>query len=157
MSTILLFLLLLLLQITAFSFATGQQETGNISLGSSLNANNKPYWLSNSDQFAFGFHNEGNKLAVGIWYAKIQQKTIVWTANRDSPLPLSNDVKLLLSGEGIRVMSPDNQVVSATISNIYEPVARPGIRVVFLVFVSFSYHTRYLNGSFRVTPIKIDR
>ncbi|KAB2635166.1 G-type lectin S-receptor-like serine/threonine-protein kinase RLK1 [Pyrus ussuriensis x Pyrus communis] len=108
MSAILLFLFLL--QITAFSFAIGQQEIGNIRLGVSLN-------------FAFEFYNEGNKLAVGIWYAKIQQKTIVWTANRDASLPLSNDVKLLLSGKGIMVMSPDNQVVLATISNIYEPTA----------------------------------
>ena len=33
---------------------------------------------------------------------------------------------------------------------------RPGIRVVFLVFISFSCHTRYLNGSCRVTPVKIN-
>ncbi|TQE13497.1 hypothetical protein C1H46_000828 [Malus baccata] len=100
--------------ITTFSFATAEQGTGNISLDASLYTDNNSYWLSNSGQFAIGFYNEGNKLVVGIWYAKIQQKTIIWTTNCDAPLPISNDVKLLLSGDGIRVVLLDYRVVIAT-------------------------------------------
>ncbi|KAL6269155.1 hypothetical protein ACE6H2_026066 [Prunus campanulata] len=113
---------LFLLPFTIFSiFAAAQPGTSNISLGSFLYPNNS-HWLSSSGQFAFGFYREGNDLAIGIWFEKIQPRTIIWTANRDVKLPSSEDVKLLLSGEGIIVILQDKQGLS--ISNITEPVAR---------------------------------
>ncbi|BBH08843.1 receptor-like protein kinase 1 [Prunus dulcis] len=99
-----------------------QPGTSNISLGSSLYPNNSQ-WLSNSGQFAFGFYREGNDLAIGIWFEKIQPQTIIWTANRDVKLPSSEDVKLHLSGEGISVILQDKQGLSPLISNITESVA----------------------------------
>ncbi|CAB4289306.1 unnamed protein product [Prunus armeniaca] len=115
--------LIFLLPFTIFSiFAAAQPRTSNISLGSSLYPNNSQ-WLSNSGQFAFGFYREGNDLAIGIWFEKIQPRTIIWTANRDVKLPRSNDVQLLLSDEGIKVILQDKQGLSPPISNITEPVA----------------------------------
>ncbi|ONH89928.1 hypothetical protein PRUPE_8G024600 [Prunus persica] len=114
---------LFLLPFTIFSiFAAAQPGTSNISLGSSLYPNNSQ-WLSNSGQFAFGFYREGNDLAIGIWFEKIQPQTIIWTANRDVKLPSSEDVKLHLSGEGISVILQDKQGLSPLISNITESVA----------------------------------
>ncbi|XP_034227573.1 G-type lectin S-receptor-like serine/threonine-protein kinase LECRK3 [Prunus dulcis] len=114
---------LFLLPFTIFSiFAAAQPGTSNISLGSSLYPNNSQ-WLSNSGQFAFGFYREGNDLAIGIWFEKIQPQTIIWTANRDVKLPSSEDVKLHLSGEGISVILQDKQGLSPLNSNITESVA----------------------------------
>ncbi|XP_035542820.1 G-type lectin S-receptor-like serine/threonine-protein kinase LECRK3, partial [Juglans regia] len=70
-----------------------------LSLGSSLSPNTNPYWLSRSGQFAFGFYQKDDGFAIGIWLEKIQQKTVVWTANRDNP-PLSRNVTLRLTNDG---------------------------------------------------------
>ncbi|KAF2291238.1 hypothetical protein GH714_020812 [Hevea brasiliensis] len=40
-----------------------------------------------------------SNISLGIWFAKIQQKTVIWTANRDDP-PLPNDVTLSWSSDG---------------------------------------------------------
>ncbi|XP_021641210.2 G-type lectin S-receptor-like serine/threonine-protein kinase LECRK3 [Hevea brasiliensis] len=90
--------LFLLILSSIFSGATAQQRTSNISLGSSLTPNSS-YWSSDSGHFAFGFYPKGDGFAVGIWFAKIQQKTVIWTANRDDP-PLPNDVTLSWSSDG---------------------------------------------------------
>ena len=55
--------------------------------------------MSSSGQFAFGFYKKDNGFVIGIWLENIQQKTVIWTANRDDP-PLPEDVKLLLSNDG---------------------------------------------------------
>ncbi|XWS24986.1 hypothetical protein CRYUN_Cryun27aG0031900 [Craigia yunnanensis] len=97
MAFMILFLLLLLSFI--LNTANAQPRNSSIRPGSSLSPDNNSYWLSESGQFAFGFYPYGNGFSVGIWFEKIQQKTVVWTANRDGP-PFHNDVTLLLSTEG---------------------------------------------------------
>ncbi|ONI01892.1 hypothetical protein PRUPE_6G165500 [Prunus persica] len=64
-------------------------------------------WPSSSGHFAFGFYQQGDGFAVGIWLVGIEGKTIVWTANRDDPpvtlnamLQLTSDGKLVLSDRG---------------------------------------------------------
>ncbi|KAF7126280.1 hypothetical protein RHSIM_Rhsim11G0080900 [Rhododendron simsii] len=44
--------------------------------------------VSGGETFALGFFSPGNssRRYVGIWYNKIQEQTIVWVANRDSPI-----------------------------------------------------------------------
>ncbi|GMN69346.1 hypothetical protein TIFTF001_038393 [Ficus carica] len=112
MATMLLFLLL----ITQFSITTAQRNDSLISLGSSLSpGTNKSYWLSNSGQFAFGFYQQGDGFAVGIWFEKMEEKTVVWTAKRDDP-PLPQDTTLLLSGDG-RLFLQDEQGRQEHISN----------------------------------------
>ena len=46
--------------------------------------------------FALGFFSPGNSRSrfVGIWYNKISEQTVVWIANRDTPL---NDTSGVLS------------------------------------------------------------
>lgn len=118
MAAILFFFLLM----TEFSITTAQQRNSQISLGSSLSTStNNSYWLSNSGQFAFGFYGDANGFAIGIWFEKIQQKTVVWTANRDN-LPLSSDIKLLFSGDG-RLVLQDKQGVEVLIANSSQPAA----------------------------------
>ncbi|KAF5442025.1 hypothetical protein F2P56_036955 [Juglans regia] len=95
-----------LLLITGFSAAIAQQKNSSISLGSSLSPNTKPYWLSGSGQFAFGFYQIDGGFAIGIWLQKIRQKTVVWTANRDNP-PLSRNVTLRLTNDGKFVLEQE--------------------------------------------------
>ena len=118
-------LFLLLLIFTEFSISTAQQKTNtHISLGSSLSPNtNNSYWLSNSGQFAFGFYKtRDNGFAVGIWFQKINQKTVIWTANRDDP-PLSNDVTLLLNSDGWLVLQDKQGQETTIIANSSQPAA----------------------------------
>ncbi len=89
----------LFLLFTRFSAAIALQRNSTISVGSSLSPKNNLYWLSSSGQFAFGFYKKDNGFVIGIWLENIQQKTVIWTANRDDP-PLPEDVKLLLSNDG---------------------------------------------------------
>jgi hypothetical protein len=93
---------LFLFAISQFPTGIAQQGYSNstVSLGSSLSPNNNSYWLSSSRQFAFGFYKIENGFAIGIWFEKIQQKTVIWTANRDDP-PLPKDVTLLLTINGV--------------------------------------------------------
>ncbi|GKE19004.1 G-type lectin S-receptor-like serine/threonine-protein kinase LECRK3 [Tanacetum coccineum] len=71
----------------------------NISLHSSLTPNINSLWLSPSGLFAFGFYQQDNGFAVGIWLASKPNITVVWTANRDDP-PLSSNSSIKLTGEG---------------------------------------------------------
>ncbi|XP_043721537.1 G-type lectin S-receptor-like serine/threonine-protein kinase LECRK3 [Telopea speciosissima] len=93
----------LLLLFSTFHTAKAQYGSANISLGSSLSPITNSSWLSSSGKFAFGFYPQGNGFLVGIWIAKIPEKTVVWTANRDDPT-LSRDVKLLLTVEGSLIL-----------------------------------------------------
>jgi hypothetical protein len=105
---------LFLFAISQFPTGIAQQGDSNstVSLDSSLSPNNNSYWLSSSRQFAFGFYKIENGFAIGIWFEKIQQKTVIWTANRDDP-PLPKDVTLLLNNNGRLVLqSKDGQQTS---------------------------------------------
>ncbi|KAK2987457.1 hypothetical protein RJ640_022526 [Escallonia rubra] len=94
---------LLLLLLSAFSTATAQQRHSNISRVTSLTPGSNLSWLSPSGLYAFGFHQQGNGYAVGIFLAGVAEKTIVWTANRDEP-PVSENATLLLTTDGRLVL-----------------------------------------------------
>ncbi|XP_020225188.1 G-type lectin S-receptor-like serine/threonine-protein kinase LECRK2 [Cajanus cajan] len=73
-----------------------------IEVGSLLSAGgNDSSWASSSGHFAFGFYEQGDGYAVGIWLVGAQ-KTIVWTADRDS-LPLSSNSSLNLTTTGLQI------------------------------------------------------
>lgn len=71
----------------------------NISLNSSLTPDTNPSWLSPSRHFAFGFYQQDNGFAVGIWLTTKPNITVVWTANRDDP-PLSSNSTIELTADG---------------------------------------------------------
>ncbi|XVF39105.1 hypothetical protein PTKIN_Ptkin01aG0008700 [Pterospermum kingtungense] len=92
-------MILFLLLSSVIDTANAQPRNSTIKPGSSLSPNNNSFWLSESGQFAFGFYPYGNGFSIGIWLENIQQKTLVWTANRDDP-PFPSDATLLFSSEG---------------------------------------------------------
>ncbi|KAK2967459.1 hypothetical protein RJ640_020558 [Escallonia rubra] len=112
---------LLLLLLSDFSTATAQQRHSNISRGSSLTPGSNLSWLSPSGLYAFGFHQQGNGYAVGIFLAGVAEKTIVWTANRDDP-PVSKNATLLLTTDGRLVLHP-MQGQETSITNPVEPAS----------------------------------
>ncbi|RVX12753.1 G-type lectin S-receptor-like serine/threonine-protein kinase LECRK2 [Vitis vinifera] len=96
----LLFMLFLLLP-----FSRIAQTYSNITLGSLLTAqNNGSFWASPSGEFAFGFQQVGaGGFLLAIWFNKIPEKTIIWSANgnnlgqRISIVQLTADGQLVLT------------------------------------------------------------
>ncbi|XP_068312141.1 G-type lectin S-receptor-like serine/threonine-protein kinase LECRK2 [Pyrus communis] len=84
-------------------FSTLAQTSKNISLGSSLtalNEDNSSSWTSPSGDFAFGFQRIGKYgFLLAIWFDKIKDKTIVWSANGDNLVPEGSKVELSNGGK----------------------------------------------------------
>ncbi|KAF8396076.1 hypothetical protein HHK36_017688 [Tetracentron sinense] len=79
-------------------------DWSNVSLGASLYAlDNSPSWDSPSGDFAFGFRrlpgDGDNPFVLAIWFAKVPNKTIVWTANYGYRVPRESKVELTTNGE----------------------------------------------------------
>ena len=113
------FFLLSIMSLT-FGGAQPQQKQCNqkISLGSSLNPTTpRTFWLSFSGQFAFGFYPQGNGFMVGIWLVGTDNnKTVVWTANRDDS-PVTSNSTLDLTKDGKLLLRADEQGVEKLISS----------------------------------------
>lgn len=107
------FLLLLLLLLLPFS--TTAQTYSNISLGSSLTAiNNKnSSWPSESGEFAFGFQQVEGGFLLAIWFNKIPEKTIVWSANRNQLAPSGSKIQLTTDGRFVLDDPKGSQIWSA--------------------------------------------
>ncbi|GAU37839.1 hypothetical protein TSUD_56990 [Trifolium subterraneum] len=80
----------------------------SVSVRDSLTAENgTTYWLSPSGDFAFGFFQLPNELfLLAIWYAKIQNDSIIWYANGDSPAPKGSRL-VLNDSHGLVLTSPE--------------------------------------------------
>ncbi|GKA90333.1 S-locus glycoprotein domain-containing protein, partial [Tanacetum coccineum] len=76
-----------------------ESTSRNISLGTSLTTDTNSSWLSPSGLFAFGFYQQDDGFAVGIWLTTKPNITVVWTANRDDP-PLSSNSTIELTVDG---------------------------------------------------------
>ncbi|KAI3712084.1 hypothetical protein L1987_70633 [Smallanthus sonchifolius] len=81
----------------AFSIVKAQS---NVTRGSSLTpTGDTTSWLSPSRLYAFGFYPQTGGYAVGIYISGIPEKTVVWTAIRDT-LPFSNNATLRFTSDG---------------------------------------------------------
>lgn len=83
-------------------FSTIAQTDGkNISLGSSLTAlDNQSFWASSSGEFAFGFQEIGKYgFLLAIWFNKVPERTIVWSANGDNLVQKGSTVELTSAGQ----------------------------------------------------------
>ncbi|KDP40162.1 hypothetical protein JCGZ_02160 [Jatropha curcas] len=80
--------------------SSAQITTNRITLGSSIIAGTNSSWKSPSGDFAFGFYRLRSGLfLVGIWFDKIPQRTLVWSANRDDPANNGSVINLKLNGQ----------------------------------------------------------
>ncbi|KAL5849751.1 hypothetical protein ACOSQ3_007805 [Xanthoceras sorbifolium] len=86
----------------AFSLSSFAQVTTNtIELGSSITAgSSNSSWQSPSGDFAFGFYPVVNgQFLAGIWFDKMPERTLVWSANRDDPAQIGSTINLPLNGQ----------------------------------------------------------
>ncbi|XP_050371526.1 G-type lectin S-receptor-like serine/threonine-protein kinase LECRK2 [Argentina anserina] len=112
--------LLCFIVLVLFPCSTVAQTSRNISLGSSLTAKNddNSSWPSPSGEFAFGFQQiVKDGFLLGIWFDKIPEKTIVWSANRDSLVPQGSKVELTSDGQFVLNDAKGNQIWSADVYN----------------------------------------
>lgn len=84
-----------------FSRAQRTSDNNNTNeLGSSIVAGTDSSWKSPSGDFAFGFYPlVSSNYLVGIWFDKIPQKTLVWSANRDDPARIGSTINFTLTGQ----------------------------------------------------------
>ncbi|XP_038703450.1 G-type lectin S-receptor-like serine/threonine-protein kinase LECRK2 [Tripterygium wilfordii] len=91
-------LLLLLLPTASAAINCGVQKHSSLS---SLDTNS--FWASPSGEFAFGFRElpgkNGSLFLLSIWFNKIPDETIVWSANGNNPAPKGSSVNLTETGE----------------------------------------------------------
>ncbi|XP_030973668.1 G-type lectin S-receptor-like serine/threonine-protein kinase LECRK4 [Quercus lobata] len=86
--------------ILALLCSSAQIQNSTTNLGSSITAGSDSSWKSPYGDFAFGFYPlVTNQYLVGIWFDKISEKTLVWSANRDDPAVKGSTIKLLLNGQ----------------------------------------------------------
>ncbi|KAL3747778.1 hypothetical protein ACJRO7_016568 [Eucalyptus globulus] len=90
----------ILLVLVPLPLSTEAQTRGNLTLGSSLTANDRnSSWLSPLGEFAFGFRRMGRGAhLLAIWFEKIEDKTIVWSANGGDLVPEGSKVQLTADG-----------------------------------------------------------
>ncbi|KAF3953519.1 hypothetical protein CMV_021049 [Castanea mollissima] len=92
-----------ILLVLSITFAVGRaqaKQSNPITMGSSIFPTTHPTsWLSPANLFAFGFYQQGSGFSVGIWLVGMDNKTVVWTANRDDP-PVTSKAKLEFTKDG---------------------------------------------------------
>ena len=93
---------LLVFVITLLVPAIAQVNT-NVSVGSALFAtDDNSKWTSPSGDFSFGFRRlpgQQDQFLLAIWFAKIPDKTIVWSANGRYPAERESKVELNTAGQ----------------------------------------------------------
>lgn len=92
------------------------QKHQNITLGSSLTAGDKSSWVSPSGDFAFGFQLVGNQsYLLSIWFNKIPEKTITWSANGGALAKPGS--KLQLTGGSLILADPNGSNIWGVTAN----------------------------------------
>ncbi|GLJ51245.1 hypothetical protein SUGI_1090110 [Cryptomeria japonica] len=83
-------------------------------MGSSLSGNQTI--ISKNGTFALGFFNPKgtNNWYIGIWYAEVSQKAIVWVAIRENPVRSMPGVLNFSSDGRLRLFNRDDQLVWST-------------------------------------------
>ncbi|KAG6419535.1 hypothetical protein SASPL_121757 [Salvia splendens] len=86
-------LILLYFCISAFASLADDTISGNRALSGNQTL------VSTGDNFVLGFFKPGKspRHYIGIWYNKVPKQTVVWVANRETPVSDPNSAKLLIS------------------------------------------------------------
>ncbi|KAJ8628295.1 hypothetical protein MRB53_021602 [Persea americana] len=95
-----------------------------ITSSTSLSANDT--LTSAGSTFVLGFFTRRNSTYLGVWYKKISIQTVVWVANRDTPLSKSTGVLMIDGGNLILVEGLTKVVWSTNISTTgaVKPIAQ---------------------------------
>ncbi|KAG6385518.1 hypothetical protein SASPL_154354 [Salvia splendens] len=112
---------------TACVFSTQTSDTINAS--QTVSDSNDDSLVSSTGAFALGFFSPGSSKNryIGIWYNKIEEKTVVWVANRDNPLiDRSGRLVVIQPGRLLLLNATNATIWSANISTAtaQAPLAR---------------------------------
>ncbi|KAJ0635896.1 putative protein kinase RLK-Pelle-DLSV family [Helianthus annuus] len=69
--------------------------------------------ISEGEMFELGFFSPGKSMNryLGIWYKKISNRTVVWVANRDSPVNDTSGMFKVSSNGNLQILSGSNTLV----------------------------------------------
>ncbi|KAL0703873.1 hypothetical protein Bca4012_070298 [Brassica carinata] len=83
--------------------------------------------FSEGKRFAFGFFSLGvsNLRYVGIWYAQISEQTVVWVANRDSPMNDTSGVIRFSSSGNLCIYASVNTTEPLWSTNVSDSILEP--------------------------------
>ncbi|XP_077231562.1 G-type lectin S-receptor-like serine/threonine-protein kinase LECRK3 [Tasmannia lanceolata] len=111
--------LLFLLALILFPLSVIAQTNGRISLGSSLSTSDNFSWVSPSGYFAFGFKPVADKnlFLLAIWFDKVPEKTIVWSAQRGNLVLYGSKVELKSSGQLVLSNNQGQEIWTAQVTN----------------------------------------
>ncbi|MED6131493.1 hypothetical protein PIB30_010246 [Stylosanthes scabra] len=103
-------------------FATLLEAYDSMSPPQTITANKT--LVSPSHNFELGFFNLGSNRYLGIWYKNVPKKTLIWIANRNTPLLVHDDGSLTFSNDGkLIVLSNKGSVIWS--SNSSRPARNP--------------------------------
>ncbi|XVF61855.1 hypothetical protein PTKIN_Ptkin08bG0167600 [Pterospermum kingtungense] len=91
------------------STTAAQSGNPNVCLGSSLTPIGRSARFTPSRLFAFGFYQQGDGYAVGIFLAGDPQRTVLWTANRDDSSVPSTATLLVTTDGRFIIQSPQGR------------------------------------------------
>ncbi|KAK6132754.1 hypothetical protein DH2020_033559 [Rehmannia glutinosa] len=85
--------------------------------------------VSSNENFEFGFFSPeySRNRYIGIWYKKITVHTVVWVANRETPIPETSSGTLKVINPGLLVLVNDTNGIiwsTNTSSTVQNPVAK---------------------------------
>nr|GEU35434.1 G-type lectin S-receptor-like serine/threonine-protein kinase At4g27290 [Tanacetum cinerariifolium] len=100
-----------LLFIVSSSFLPLSASVNSISINSSISINQTI--ISAEGKFALGFFSPGNSTSsyLGIWYYTIPKLTVIWVANRASPVPKGSPPVFRVSEDGNLVVLSGTEIV----------------------------------------------
>lgn len=108
-----------LLFIVSSSFLPLSASVNSISINSSISINQTI--ISAEGKFALGFFSPGNSTSsyLGIWYNTIAKLTVIWVANRASPVPKGSPPVFRVSEDGNLVVLSGREVMwTSNVSDI---------------------------------------
>ncbi|GFP89528.1 g-type lectin s-receptor-like serine/threonine-protein kinase at2g19130 [Phtheirospermum japonicum] len=72
--------------------------------------------VSSGGNFELGFFTPGNssKFYIGIWYRKVRTQTLVWVANRETPILDHNSAQLTISDGNLVLLNESQSIIWST-------------------------------------------
>lgn len=91
----------------------------SMKMGKSITGNQK--MISAGGSFALGFFTPGNSTFtyLGIWFNTIPEQTVIWVANRESPIPQNSTAVFTIGRDGNFVIfdEKDKLIWSSNVSS----------------------------------------
>ncbi|PIN20981.1 Serine/threonine protein kinase [Handroanthus impetiginosus] len=103
-------LVLICLCIESFSSLAADTISGNQTLSGNQTV------VSSGGKFELGFFTPGasSKYYIGIWYKKVRNETVVWVANRETPILDSNSAQLKILDGNLVLLNESRAIIWST-------------------------------------------